>query len=87
MKKAEFISKVAKRSGMTVADTKAVVEAFEEEIMGVFSDNEKVRFAFGTFEGVDKPARVGRNPRTGEIVEIPAKSGQPKFKASSVAKL
>lgn len=87
MNNKEFIAKVAERAGENASLTKKLVDATFETIMeDVFAVNESVRTSIGTFSGIDKPARVARNPITGEEVVIGAKTGYPKFKASKRAK-
>lgn len=83
----EFIAKVAERAGESASLTKKLVDATFEAIMeDVFAANETIRTSIGTFSGIDKPARIARNPRTGENVTIGAKTGYPKFKPSKRAK-
>jgi DNA-binding protein HU-beta len=87
MNKAEMIEKVAKLTGLTQKDSKAAVDAiFDTEpgrgIIAIELDaDRKVTISgFGTFETRHRKARTGRNPRTGEQIQIPA-SKAPVFKA------
>lgn len=87
MNKAEMIEKVARITGLTQKDSKAAVDAiFDTEpgrgIIAIELDGDrKVTLSgFGTFETRHRKARTGRNPRTGEQIQIPA-SKAPVFKA------
>ena len=72
---------------VSLKDLGAVMTGFSDAIRQVIADNETVRFGnIGSFSGVEKPARKARNPRTGETVEVPARSGYPKFKFSITTK-
>ena len=81
MNKAEFVAKVAEKSGLTRKQAEAAVAAFTQTVTDSLRDGEKVQLmGFGTFEVKDRPARSGRNPATGETIEIAA-SKAPVFKA------
>ena len=81
MNKNDLVSAVASNTGMSKADSaKAVVGVFEA-ISGALSSGGDVRIVgFGTFSVANRKATTGRNPRTGQAIQIPA-SKQPKFKA------
>ena len=82
MNKSELIAAVAQRACVTKKDAERVVNATFELIAAQLFDGEKVQLAgFGSFEVKAREARVGRNPRTKEAVEIPA-SKAPVFKPS-----
>lgn len=86
MNKTELIAAVAERTGMTKKDTEKAVAATLEVITAELAKGEKVHLAgFGSFEVKSREARVGRNPRTNEAVQIPA-SKVPAFKASKALK-
>lgn len=86
MNQSEFIRAVAEGSEQTVTATKAVVEAAIATLGAQMRAGDEVRLSgLGTFKGVDKEARTGRNPRTGEDVEIEAKR-VPHFKPSTPLK-
>ena len=86
MNKTELISAVAERTGLTKKDTEKVLSASLEAIAAALCQGEKVQLAgFGSFEVKTREARVGRNPRTNESMEIPA-SKAPVFKASKTLK-
>ncbi|MDH5410719.1 MAG: HU family DNA-binding protein [Alphaproteobacteria bacterium] len=81
MNKNDLISSVAADSGLSKADaTKAVDAVFDSIEKSLKSGNEVRLVGFGTFSVADRKASTGRNPRTGETIQIPA-SKQPKFKA------
>ena len=86
MNKTELIAAAAQATGMTKKDTERVLNAALDTITATLVKGEKVQLSgFGTFEVKEREARVGRNPRTKEAVEIPATS-VPVFKASTVLK-
>lgn len=86
MNKNELISKVAGQTGYTKKDTGAVIDAVIEAIIDTVASGEKISIVgFGTFAVAEREARTGRNPKTGEEIEIAA-SKSPKFKAGSAFK-
>ena len=86
MNKTELITQVSQRSGLARKDAERAVNAAVDAICQCLSQGEKVQLTgFGIFEVKDREARVGRNPRTLETVEIPA-SRQPVFKPSKMLK-
>ena len=86
MNKTELIAAVAEKTGLTKKDAERVVSATFETITASLQKGEKVQiFGFGNFEVKTREARVGRNPRTKETIEIPA-SKQPAFKAAKALK-
>ncbi|HOJ92136.1 MAG TPA: HU family DNA-binding protein [Dictyoglomaceae bacterium] len=73
MKKAEFIAKVAEKSKITKKEATKVVNAVLETITEALSKGDTVQFVgFGTFSVRKRAARTGRNPRTQEVIKIPA---------------
>ena len=81
MNKNDLISKVADSSGLSKADANNAVDAVIESIIGAMKSGDDVRLVgFGTFSVANRKASEGRNPRTGEKINIPA-STQPKFQA------
>lgn len=81
MNKGEFISAVAQESGLTKADADRAVEAMFNVIKETLKSGDTVSLVgFGTFLARERAARTGRNPRTGESIEIKA-STVPAFKA------
>ncbi|MEL0151143.1 MAG: HU family DNA-binding protein [Rhodobiaceae bacterium] len=81
MNKNDLISQVADDAGLSKADATKAVDAVFDSISGVLSKGGEVRLVgFGTFSVAHRKATTGRNPRTGEAIQIAA-SKQPKFKA------
>jgi DNA-binding protein HU-beta len=84
MNKAELVDSVARRVGTTKKETALIVEAVLEEITNALSSGEKVQLVgFGNFEIRERAARMGRNPQTGETIQIEA-SRIPAFRAGKV---
>lgn len=80
MNKAEFVAAIAEKSGLTRKQADAAVAAFTQTVTETLKAGDKVQLmGFGTFEIKDRPARIGRNPATGEAIEIAA-SKAPVFK-------
>lgn len=79
MTKAELIDKIASGTGLSKADaTKALVSTLNA-IQSALKKGQKVTIVgFGTFSVVKRKSRKGRNPRTGDVITIPA-SKVPKF--------
>lgn len=81
MNKNELIAAVADQAGLTKADASKAVEAVFDTVTAALKKGDDVRLVgFGTFSVSNRKASVGRNPRNGEPMNIPA-STQPKFKA------
>ncbi len=73
MKKSEFIAKVAEKSKITKKEATKVVNAVLETITEALSKGDTVQFVgFGTFSVRKRAARSGRNPRTQQVIKIPA---------------
>ena len=86
MNKTELIAAVAEKTGLTKKDAERVVNATFETITQNLAAGNKVQVSgFGNFEVKAREARVGRNPRTKETIEIPA-TKLPAFKASKTLK-
>jgi len=86
MNKAELVNAVAAATDVSKKDSEAVIAAVLDTITGALKEGEKVQLVgFGSFEVKARAARTGRNPRTGEDVEIPA-SVVPVFKAGKALK-
>ena len=79
--KADLIDGVASKTGLTKKDATSAVEAHFDVVTETLGDGERVQvIGFGSFEVRDRAARKGRNPQTGEEIEIPATKVQA-FKA------
>jgi len=86
MNKTELAAVVAQKAGLTKKDAERVINATLETITESLEKGEKVQLSgFGIFEVKEREARVGRNPRTKETIEIPA-TRLPAFKASKTLK-
>jgi DNA-binding protein HU-beta len=79
--KNDLIAAVADKTGLTKAQAGEAVDATFEAISGSLKSGDEVRIiGFGNFSVSERAASEGRNPRTGEAIQIPA-SKTPKFKA------
>jgi DNA-binding protein HU-beta len=79
--KNELVAAVADSADLSKADAAKAVDAVFDSITGSLKGGTEVRLVgFGTFSVANRKASTGRNPRTGETIQIPA-SKQPKFKA------
>ena len=86
MNKNDLVSSVADGAGMSKADAAKAVEGVFGAITNELQSGGEVRVVgFGTFSVANRKATTGRNPRTGESIQIPA-SKQPKFKAGKSLK-
>ena len=86
MNKTELIAAAAERSGLTKKDTEKALNAALDAITAALVAGDKVQVSgFGIFEVKVREARMGRNPHTGEAMEIAA-SKVPGFKASKTLK-
>ena len=86
MNKTELIAAVAEKAGLTKKDAERAVNATVEAITESLVKGDKVSVSgFGIFEVKNREARVDRNPRTKETIEIPA-TRLPGFKASKTLK-
>ena len=84
--KAELVDRVAKKTQLTKKDVSAVVDALFETIQEALQAGEKVQvIGFGNFEVRERAARKGRNPQSGEEIQIEA-SKVPAFKAGKALK-
>ena len=86
MNKNELIGAVADSSGLSRGDAGKAVESVFDTISSALAKGDEVRLVnFGTFSVAKRKASTGRNPRTGEPMQIKA-STQPKFKAGKALK-
>ena len=85
MNKAELTDAVAESAGVSKSDVGKVLAGLEEVITGAVKGGEKVTLpGFVSFEQTDRAARTGRNPQTGETIQIAASKG---VKVSAGSKL
>ena len=86
MNKSELINAVAEKAALSKKDSEAAVSAVLDVISAALAEGDEVRLVgFGTFEVKKREARIGRNPKTKEEIQIPA-SKVPVFKAGKVLK-
>jgi DNA-binding protein HU-beta len=86
MNKAELVAAVAEKTALSKKDSEKAVNAAFEAITAALVGGEKVQLVgFGAFEVKERNARVGRNPKTKEEIQIPA-SRVPVFKAGKALK-
>ncbi|MCY7283263.1 MAG: HU family DNA-binding protein [Cyanobacteria bacterium CAN_BIN43] len=86
MNKGELVDKVSEKAGVTKKQADSVLSAAIESIMEAVSKGDKVTLVgFGSFEPRERKAREGRNPKTGEAMEIPATT-VPAFSAGKLFK-
>ena len=86
MNKTELVAAMAEQTNLSKKDAEAALKAFIDVVSEELKKGEKVQLVgFGTFEVSERAAREGRNPQTGETMEINA-SKTPKFKAGKALK-
>ena len=86
MNKDNLIAKVASEVNVSKTDAAKAVDAVFRNITSTLKSGEDVRLVgFGTFLVANRAATTGRNPRTGESIQIPAKK-VPKFRAGKLLK-
>lgn len=86
MNKSDLIARVAESTDLTKKDVTKAVDAVFEAISEALHNGDKVQLVgFGNFEVRERAARKGRNPQTGEEIEIPA-SRVPAFKPGKALK-
>ena len=86
MNKTELVAAMAEQTNLSKKDAEAALKAFIDVVSEELKKGEKVQqVGFGTFEVSERAAREGRNPQTGETMEIKA-SKTPKFKAGKALK-
>lgn len=86
IKKTQLIQMLADKTGQSKKDAAAYLESFVETLTGLLKKGEKINITgLGIFKVADRKAREGRNPRTGETIQIPA-SKKLRFTASKVMK-
>jgi integration host factor subunit beta len=74
MTKADLISEVSRIAELSKKDAENIVNVFLDRIVDALKDGEKIELrGFGSFKLRSRNSRVGRNPRTSEAVQVPAK--------------
>jgi DNA-binding protein HU-beta len=86
MNKATLIQQIAEKSGIERKQAEKALDAFVDVVTSALKEGDKVQLVgFGSFEVKERAAHSGRNPATGETIEIPA-SKSPVFKAGKTFK-
>ena len=86
MNKSELVAHIATSAGLTKAQATAALQAFETSVIDTLANGGEVTLiGFGTFKINSRAARTGRNPKTGEELQISA-SKVPTFKAGKALK-
>ena len=86
MNKSELIAKIAEKSGLNQKDAGKALDGLTQAVSEALANGENVTMVgFGTFKVTERKAKKGRNPATGEAIQIPAKKA-PIFKAGKALK-
>ncbi len=86
MNKSEFAAYVAKQNNRTQDEAKKLINMFTESVISALSEGNEIQLVgFGSFTVSKVASRAGRNPRTGETIQIKAYK-QPKFKVGQTLK-
>lgn len=83
MNKTDLINNISSKSGLSKKDVETVLNGFLGEVTDALKSGDRVQLiGFGTFETRKRASRTGRNPQTGEEIQIP-ESTVPAFKAGN----
>ncbi|MBQ1797196.1 MAG: HU family DNA-binding protein [Prevotella sp.] len=83
MNKTELVKKIAEKADLSQVAAKDALDAALDAIQAALQSGESIQLlGFGTFSVTERSERTAKNPRTGEVVKVPAKKVA-KFKASS----
>ena len=86
MNRMELVEKLAEKNQVSKAEVNRILGSLLDEVVQTVQRGESVTLVgFGTFKVSERPARTGRNPQTGAVIEIAA-SKQPKFRAGKKLK-
>ncbi|MCI8339950.1 MAG: HU family DNA-binding protein [Lachnospiraceae bacterium] len=86
MNKTELVAAIAENAELSKKDSEKALKAFIDVVTNELKKGEKIQLVgFGTFEVIERAAREGRNPLTGDKMQIKA-SKAPKFKAGKALK-
>ena len=86
MNKSDLVAAMSEKSGLSKKDAEAALNAFTDTVAEVLKKGDKITLVgFGTFKVTDRKSREGRNPKTGEVIQIPA-SKTPSFTAGAELK-
>jgi DNA-binding protein HU-beta len=74
MNKAQLINSISEKTGLSKSKSKEVLDAVTSTITTTLADGDKVTLVgFGTFTTTERPARKAMNPKTSEVIDVPAK--------------
>lgn len=86
MNKQALVEVMSQKAELTKKDAEKALVAFQDAVTEALIEGDKVQLVgFGTFETVERKARMGRNPKTNEEIQIP-ECNAPKFKAGKALK-
>lgn len=86
MNKTDLVAEIAKATNLTKTDSEKALKAVTDSITTALTNGAEVRLVgFGTFKVSERKAGEGRNPRTGDVIKIPA-SNLPKFRPGKALK-
>lgn len=86
MNKSELVKSIATKAGLTHDQAASALNALTESVSETLVKGDEITLVgFGTFKVTDRKAKTGRNPQTGEAIQIPAKKA-PTFKAGKALK-
>ena len=75
MNKGTLVDHVASKTGLTKKAAQDALEAFMDAVMSAVASGDSVTLTgFGTYKASKRAARNGRNPQTGEVIQIPART-------------
>ena len=84
MNRTELVAAIAEKSGLSKTNSERALKALLDTIQEALVNNDKVQLTgFGSFEVIERKARIGRNPKTNEEMPIPGGKA-PKFKAGKL---
>ena len=80
MNKPEFVKHIASQQSITQDKANKIIDIFTSSVMSALGEGKEIQLiGFGNFSVANVPTRAGRNPRTGEVIQIAAYK-QPRFK-------
>lgn len=86
MNKSEFIDHIAQKHNCPKTEAAKVIDMFTSSVVSAIEEGKEISLiGFGSFSVGKREARIGRNPQTGQSIDIPA-SNQVKFKAGQLLK-
>ena len=86
MNKSEFVKHIANQQNITQDEASNIIDTFTSSVISVLGEGNEIQLiGFGSFSVSEVAARAGRNPKTGEVIQIPAYK-QPRFKVGQKLK-